>query len=174
MSSDPFAFIELVSVYIHDLFLCHLSVILASPSPPNPIPHLSFSSSLIRDAEVLAHTLAQAFTHTSESFYVLPSHVIFNIPPCCAVIIPWDASHYSEQVLPGLTGFNDLRESQASEHFPPLYSPPYPLVQHPATVLDSQGRILVWYLPNGFTPERQVSIKLFSLMLCGVNHGVFY
>jgi hypothetical protein len=66
-------------------------------------------------------------------------------------------------------GFVGSLEEKLEEHFPPLFAKPFPLVSKPASLVDSEGVILAWFLPEGLTSSRQVITFIFlsppSLMI---------
>ncbi|TFK58478.1 hypothetical protein BDN72DRAFT_782038, partial [Pluteus cervinus] len=50
------------------------------------------------------------------------------------------------------------REVEFLQEFPPIYSQPYPVLSSPTIVIDDEGRIIVWYLPDILFRVRQVKI----------------
>jgi hypothetical protein len=73
------------------------------------------------------------------------------------VKLPWKASDYANALPPRPNGFAGPVEEHLEEMFPPLFSKPFPLVSKPSCLLDSDGIILGWYLPDGLTYSRQAS-----------------
>jgi hypothetical protein len=47
-------------------------------------------------------------------------------------------------------------EAQLEQMFPPLSARPFPMVDRPAMLVDEEGIILAWYLPDAMTASRQV------------------
>jgi hypothetical protein len=76
----------------------------------------------------------------------------------CLVKLPWKASDYANALPPRPNGFAGPVEEKLEELFPPLFSKPFPLVSKPSCLVDSDGIILAWYLPDGLTCSRQASL----------------
>ena len=76
MSSDPFEFIQAVSTYVEGVFRHRLSEVLDGTRFPHPPVPLSFTTSIITDAEIIADVLATAIAHTSQFLMFLHPFVI--------------------------------------------------------------------------------------------------
>lgn len=74
-----------------------------------------------------------------------------------------DIARYSKLISPKDNGHNELREAKLLERCPPGHEGPM-LVDKPATILDSSGAIIAWYLPDALTEDTQVCIIHFYSM----------
>ncbi|KAG2107948.1 uncharacterized protein F5147DRAFT_524696, partial [Suillus discolor] len=72
-----------------------------------------------------------------------------------------DIARYSKLISPKDTGHNEQREAKLLERCPPSHEGPM-LVDMPATILDSSGAIITWYLPDALTDDTQVSTDLLA------------
>jgi hypothetical protein len=70
-----------------------------------------------------------------------------------SVEIPWDAEEY---YLEHLKGGRDKKRKR----FP---NPSFGDFSQPLTVVDSKGRIVLWYLPGLLSPEHLVSISKYFM-----------
>lgn len=72
-----------------------------------------------------------------------------------SVKLPWKASDYAKSLPLRPNGFAGPVEAALEDMFPPLFTKPFPLVSTPCCIVDAEGVILAWYLPEGLTPSRQ-------------------
>lgn len=74
-----------------------------------------------------------------------------------AVWVPWAARKYAAAMPARPTDFASPAEDRLSQLFPALHAKPYPVMAEPCIVVDRNGLILAWYLPDTLTAERQAS-----------------
>lgn len=73
----------------------------------------------------------------------------------------WDVQRYADHINLKNTGIGrDDQEEALSRMFKPVENAPT-LEVRPCTITDRHRRILLWYLPNILTPERQVNMQRF-------------
>jgi len=80
-----------------------------------------------------------------------------------------DYTDYLQENSPRSTGQNERLEAEIMELYPPIHSAPLFQVR-PCVIVDSEGHLLVWYLPSILTLKRQVralficfEVKLFNI-----------
>jgi len=66
-----------------------------------------------------------------------------------------DYTNYLQENSPRSTGKNEHLEAKIMKSYPPIHSPPLFQVR-PCVIVDSEGYLLVWYLPSILTLKRQV------------------
>ena len=75
----------------------------------------------------------------------------------------WDVQRYADHINLKNTGIgNNDREEALSRMFKPIENAPS-LEVMPSTITDRHHRLLLWYLPNILTPERQVNATLLRM-----------
>ena len=112
----------------------------------------TFSYNEIVDAQHIAEIAANAMSNPCE--FSLP---FWDLKLISQVSVPWDSSHYMSQLGPKNIGKNLGLEQDLKRMFPPgpNFSVPKEL-DTPLTIIDSRGRILVWFLPNLISKSAQV------------------
>ena len=68
--------------------------------------------------------------------------------------MPWDVRHYRDNISTKNEGMNEEFEESLKRRYPPING--YGKITEPCVVIDNEGIILVWYIPNILTVERQV------------------
>ncbi len=68
---------------------------------------------------------------------------------------------YNNALSKNPSGRNSRIEADIAERFPPLHNPTK-YSSEPCTILDSEGNVLLWYLPGALRPERVVSEHIHS------------
>lgn len=70
------------------------------------------------------------------------------------VVMAWSAEEYRNSLSSRPTGQNEAVEAKQEAKFHPLTN--MPLLERPAVVVDRDGKIILWYVPNIMTKVRQV------------------
>lgn len=73
------------------------------------------------------------------------------------VKVPWDAVRYADRITPKMTGRNREAELELRMRFKPVSHGEPLVLDKPATLVDSHGVILAWYMPNLISLRKQVS-----------------
>jgi hypothetical protein len=81
--------------------------------------------------------------------------------PFSIVYVPWDIKVYANKVTKGLSTPESI--AKMLRNFP---NPMLGQVNKPATVVDSQGQLMAWYLPGLLTNHQSVSHISISFLLC--------
>jgi hypothetical protein len=93
------------------------------------------------------------------------------------VYVPWDLALYAKHVKKGLPTPASIAKLQ--KKFP---NPMLGFVNEPATLVDTAGRLMLWYLPGIIDPQQVVSVvlpKVFMIELSAYSvvsqkeHGTF-
>lgn len=145
--------IETHSSYLLRLFQGKLSVV-SGASCPRVNPPADMSLALMAEYEMAATTLDTAYRSPSMFDRSLNYAKSQYLP---TVSLPWSVKEYLEHLPPRPNGFIGAVEDKLESLFPPMHSPPYPLISDPTTIVDLHGCILSWYLPGCLSRERQVS-----------------
>jgi hypothetical protein len=77
----------------------------------------------------------------------------------CLVMVPWKATEYRDRMPPRPNGFDGVIEEELLQNFPQILKPPFPTISDPVCLVDYDGFILSWYLPECLTFSRQVSFR---------------
>lgn len=78
------------------------------------------------------------------------------------MLLPWSIEDYSKSLTPSQNISTERNEAELLRDFPPLFcNEPgelLPLQDQPCIVVDSQGIIVLWYLPDAITRARNVLV----------------
>lgn len=76
------------------------------------------------------------------------------------VAVPWKVEEYVKRMGKRPTGRNDEIEAGLKEEFPPGadFGGVPGMVSDPCTVIDTEGNILLWHLPNIVSESAEVSV----------------
>lgn len=77
--------------------------------------------------------------------------------------MPWCAKDYLSSLPSRPNGFHGSVEEAIEINFPPAEKKPFPTLSKPAIIVDKNGIILVWYLPEALGQNRQVSCLSYQL-----------
>jgi hypothetical protein len=145
---------EEVALYMIHALSCRLGIPMALPKP-----QLSFL--VLKDCEMLVGQVYRAYLNPSESS--IPSTVIGRLTSC-EVKLPWSIQEYAQELTPQQNISTPEREAMIATKFPPLFSATegglLPLVDVPCTVVDSEGIIVMWYMPGAMTSDTHVCSSL--------------
>ncbi|KAF8148836.1 hypothetical protein B0H34DRAFT_805257 [Crassisporium funariophilum] len=73
-----------------------------------------------------------------------------------SVSTDWDAQRYADLIGPKNNGISGDQEATMFKSFKPIRTDHLEIT--PSTIADRHGKLLVWYLPNILSPERQESM----------------
>lgn len=122
------------------------------PSPEVAIPPITFSVDMAEDAERLTCALVAAFGNRRRLFQLPTASVLIPF----AVYTSWSVLDYCKSLSKRCTGMNDEAEAALLASFPPIFPTLTICPPDPMTVVDSNGIILLWYLPGALSNQRQV------------------
>jgi hypothetical protein len=153
---------DMIASYLYQLFKAKISHVgdggsaaasAAAAAAVFPPDHLSLDASI--DCEHLSTILATAYLTPSACFFVLPLR-LDSISYSSPVRLPWSTVDYCRHLPSRPSGFSGPTEDHLEALFPPLNVRPFPTVNIPCHIVDSDGLFLYWYLPDCLTATRQV------------------
>jgi hypothetical protein len=166
------------SDYLLSIFRCKIASFKGSLDPPLPPDDISLA--FLVELELLAGVLARAYHNPSQQILFLARAIC--LMPNSEVRMPWSVRDYCRNMTLRPSGFDSALEQELLKKFPPLNNPPFPTTFVPSCILDIEGSILSWYLPNCLTLDRQVR-TLQNLCYCfkqrtsrntfGILHPIF-
>jgi hypothetical protein len=118
------------------------------------IPSPNLDTELVMACDRLADVLIKAYKNPSGSSCRFKKF-LHHLNSFMTVQMQMDIARYSKLISPKDTGHNEQREAKLLERCPPGHEGPM-LVDMPATILDSSGAIIAWYLPDALTEDTQV------------------
>ena len=113
------------------------------------VPTNDLSYDLLKDCEMILAQVYQAHMNPSKYHTFAPRYMLIISNQ---VYIPWSIEEYSEALTKSQNISTVSQEHKIMTRFPPLFSNEatgfYPLQDEPCTVVDSNGIIVLWYLPD--------------------------
>lgn len=143
-----------LSDYLFGLFQ---SQIFGKTFPPIPT---SLPMEDAKECQRMACALGKAFKNKSELLLLILHLTLTHFG---VVVLSWSVEDYMANLPPKPKGFSSPTEDYLEEKFPPVFQPPYRHVNEPCIVVDCNGVILLWYLPDLLSSLRQVTVVFYKM-----------
>ena len=122
----------------------------------NPIRFPSYwSLEFLGECNLAVEKMVSAYRNKRESFCCFSFLANYFYHKDATVWSIKDYTDYLQEISPRSTGQNECLEAELTDRYPPIHSPCLFQVR-PCVIVDSEGHLLVWYLPSILTLKRQV------------------
>ena len=118
---------------------------------------VSHTYDTLKDCEMIVSQVHRAFNNPSKPNFPAQHGKSYVL----VVVLPWAIQDYTERLSSSQNIGTTANEERLRKDFPLLYTAEngqlLPLQEDLCIVLDSQGIIVLWYMPSSFSMKRNVS-----------------